>query len=509
MCDDNPRRRRQDPPRRPHSLRGADVRIVVDKDTKGYEHGADLLQQLTPIAASVELGQALTGKDTADHLDAGFTIDELEPVRPEDVLHQPDAADDTVRPHSWQPVNLIDAETAPPAPPSVLDVFYAGARHVPSGEPEAFKSWIALVACVDEIQAGNAVVYVDFEMGGSETLQRLRALGAPDELIADRFVYVEPTEPLPDPSILADVLELIAERQPTLIVVDSLMGLLELHGLDPNSGVDIERLYRTVVNPLREHGAAIVVLDHLVKQKDARGKFVIGSERKIGVAEVHLTVEVKAPFGRGRTGEARLVTKKDRRGWLARPTAAELTLRSDTTTGRVTWQLDTRDRDTQPPPFRPTHLMQRVSSYLETRTEPVSRTTILADVQGKAQALRIAIDTLISEGHAHATEGPRNASLLTSTKPYREANDTTPSHPVPTPSQDGVATPSPESPTSLEGTTGRGRQQHTKHNHPVPDPVPNTNNDEHWANRAAEALVGAADDSDPALGKMPRARGGS
>jgi hypothetical protein len=98
--------------------------------------------------------------------------------------------------HSWRPVDLIATANEPPEPPSLGGIVYPGRRHVFSGEPESLKSFCALVLCVEEMLAGRSVVYVDFEMGRRDVLERLRALGATDELIAERFIYLEPGEAL-------------------------------------------------------------------------------------------------------------------------------------------------------------------------------------------------------------------------------------------------------------------------------------------------------------------------
>jgi hypothetical protein len=74
--------------------------------------------------------------------------------------------------------------------------------------------------------------------------------------------------------------------------------------------------------------------------------------------------------------------------------------------------------------------MEKVSRYLETQTEPVSRNNIESNVSGKALYVRDALDTLVSEGYARETEGPRHGAnisrLYTSLNTYREAEDTQP-----------------------------------------------------------------------------------
>jgi hypothetical protein len=326
-------------------------------------------------------------------------------------------------PHSWTPLDLVALKADPPAPPTIAGLLYPGRRHVLSGEPETMKSWAALVFCAIELRAGRTTLVVDFEMGAAATLERLRDLGLAEEEIA-RFLYIAPDEPLGDGAVLGDVRALLAEHRPSLIVVDSFTGALEIHGFDPNSGVEVERFYRTVVGPLQEHGAAVALLDHVTKDKATRARFSIGSERKLAGIDIHLGLELIRPFGRGKSGLVKIVTHKDRPGHLARPKAAELELTSDPTTGLVSWQIRPADPADNERPFRPTNLMEKVSLYVGAHVgELPSRNDVEKNVIGKGEFVRQAIDVLLAEGYLDEEEGPRNARLLRSLKPYREAED--------------------------------------------------------------------------------------
>jgi hypothetical protein len=342
------------------------------------------------------------------------------------LAHESSNGHGPARPHSWCPIDLIATASEPPEPPSLGGIVYPGRRHVFSGEPESLKSFCALVLCVEEMLAGRNVVYVDFEMGGRDVLERLRCLGADDELLGNAFAYLEPGESLSaDATVKAEVEALIAERQPSLVVFDAATGALALHGYDPNSAVDIEKFYRRVVDVFGAHGAAIVVLDHLPKDREARGKFAIGSERKIGVVDVHLRFEVIHPLGRGSTGKCHIDVKKDRPGHLIRPRAAELELASDPKTGAIEYDLRLAERSEERPAFRPTCLMERVSRYLEASLEVESRRELQRRVKGNASALRLAVDILIGEGYASEGEGSRGARPVRFVKVYRESQDST------------------------------------------------------------------------------------
>jgi hypothetical protein len=323
-------------------------------------------------------------------------------------------------PHSWTPIDLIATASEIPEPPTIGGIVYPGRRHVYSGEPESLKSWAALVLCVEEMAAGRNVLYIDFnEMGRRETLERLRALGLTDDEVRERFIYIEPGEPMTDPAVLADVTALIQDRAPSLVVLDAFDGALEAHGLDPNSSVEVQRFYRTVVDPLRAGGAAELLLDHLTRDPAKRGKYSIGSQRKIGGCDVHLGFEVVKPFGRGRSGLAKIQVHKDRPGHLARPKCAELQLTSDPGTGHVTWTLAPSESEDEGATWRPTTLMERASRLLEKQTAPLSRSAIADEVKGKREYIFKAITALVAEGYASENE---DGGIIFE-RPFREADD--------------------------------------------------------------------------------------
>ena len=124
---------------------------------------------------------------------------------------------------------------------------------------------------------------------------------------------------------------------------------------------------------------------------------------------------MRKPFGerkiltagcRSPSGLAKIVTHKDRPGYLPRPKAAELELTSDPETGRV-------------------NLMEKVSLYVAAHGEEdlPSRNQVEENVKGKRDFVRQAIDVLLAEDFVAEEPGRRNARLLRSLKPYREAED--------------------------------------------------------------------------------------
>lgn len=79
-------------------LAGASVVAVVDRDAKGDDWAALVRDKLADVGASVRFVVAASGKDAADHVTAGGTLDTFLPYAPHDAprapLDDPDAEDD-------------------------------------------------------------------------------------------------------------------------------------------------------------------------------------------------------------------------------------------------------------------------------------------------------------------------------------------------------------------------------------------------------------------------------
>lgn len=96
-------------------LTDAHVRVVADKDRPGQAHARQVADSLAEFAASVTIYEPTVGKDVADHLAAGRTLDELdvtwrrEPSAPIDLapdLHEFLSVQDPDR--TWVVPNLLE-----------------------------------------------------------------------------------------------------------------------------------------------------------------------------------------------------------------------------------------------------------------------------------------------------------------------------------------------------------------------------------------------------------------
>jgi hypothetical protein len=235
-------------------------------------------------------------------------------------------------PTGWQLEDLapILAGTTAEKPPSMLlrideqGLIYPGKTHSIAGEPEAGKGWLALQLCAERMAASFSehAVYLDFEDTASSAVDRLRAIGVPDETIGERFHYVSPTDPLE--GAIVDLLP----QGTTVAVIDGVTEAMTLHGLDLRDNTDVAKFLGMVPRPLARKGLAVVLLDHVAKDREARGRGGIGAQAKLAGVDVSYMLDIVTPFGKGLTGLSRLTVMKDRPGFI-RATSASRKLAAD------------------------------------------------------------------------------------------------------------------------------------------------------------------------------------
>lgn len=354
-------------------------------------------------------------------------------MTPDRVIHLDDVRDvpaparnvaDGAADHSWRPLNLIQLAANPPEPPTIGGLLYPAKRTVLSGETESMKTWFALILCKAELDIGRPVCWIDLDaMGPGAMLQRLQKLGVNHTTIADGFHYIEPNEQL-DPAKQTDLTTLVENEGIRLCIIDAFNPILNLHQLDPNNVSDVETFWRTIADPIAQAGAAPVLLDHVVKNPDNRGKYATGSERKASGAIVHLGFKLLEPLRQGGIGRSLLSVHKDRPGYLPRPALGRLIL--DDTADALSYRIEPDKSHDQEGGFRPTALMEKISRQLERETQPLSTKQIEDIKLGKTEYVRKALNELTEDGYLTRKNGPRGALLYTTTRPYREADQPTP-----------------------------------------------------------------------------------
>lgn len=400
----------------------------------------DKASRLTDAAIIDTLG------DTAHAHQVQEWVDGLDD-NPTDTGGDDDASGDQ---SSWQPVDLgpiLDGEWTPEHPDLMprndgQGLLYRGRVHSFHGESESAKSLIAQAESARVLTAGGTVAYLDFESDAASVTARLLGLGAPPQAIRDRFTYIHPDESVSASQAATEGWRDLLGSTVDLVVVDGVtdaMSVLGFNGGDPNA--DATGFIRRFCKRLADRtGAAVVIIDHVTKSSEGRGRFAIGGQAKMaGLTGAAYIVEPgPTPPMPGRVGSVVLRIAKDRPGGI-RPhcsvrhragdrTQEAATITFDSTGAAtivtVTAPTDTSASDSGTPatPFQPTYLMEKVSRVLEPLTDPISVNAITQAVTGRRENIVRALDCLVTGGYVTRENGPRSTLLHRSTRPYREAD---------------------------------------------------------------------------------------
>jgi hypothetical protein len=320
-------------------------------------------------------------------------------------------------------------------------VLYPGKLHSLSGEPEAGKGWLVLLATHQLLAAGSRVLYIDFEDTEYEIVGRLLAMGARPSDILDGLRYLNPTESFAAGAV--EVVDAALEETPALAVIDGVTGALTCQGLDLQSNADVAVWLTLLPRRIVRSGAAVVLVDHVVKVRENRGRYAIGAQHKLAGVDVALSLESVVPFGRGREGRSKLSVVKDRPGYLRERAVREVLgdLRvTPVGEGNVAVALDP---PSQPGPMaassREAVLMERVSRAVEERPGlgmKDLRRAVTGNHAGKDEAVR----RLVEQGYVRM-EDDGQAKRHFSERPFRQAAAGE-GAPVPNPCPTGAQAPS-------------------------------------------------------------------
>ena len=268
-------------------LQGLHVVIVADADEAGLAFAQAAHASLEPVVASLALRKAKYGKDISDHLDAGWGLEDLEPVA---ATHQgltvylgSDLHPEPVR-WAWTGWLALGAlsllEGDPGDGKSVLSLHLAATWTTGQAMPDGTVN--PLPPC--------HVILVSAEDDLRMTISpRLRAAGA--DMTRIHCVAAGAREDLPF-SLAADLAaleELIKATQARVVVLDPLMAFLG-ENTDSSNDASVRRALGPLSMMARRHGVAFLVVRHLNK---GSGKAIYrggGSIGFVGAARAALLV---------------------------------------------------------------------------------------------------------------------------------------------------------------------------------------------------------------------------
>ncbi len=341
----------------------------------------------------------------------------------------------------WAPIGLADIATAmrtgdyQQITPTVLAVEGSNPLLYPErinslfGESGGGKTWVALAAVAEVARAGERALLIDYEDTPAGIAERLVLMGLSDEEIA-LVDYRNPTTGLGFG--LEHIARNIDQANYTLVVLDSTGEAMASGAVNPNADEEVARWFRRVKELMRlPGGPAVVVLDHVPKDKDAPSSYAIGSQRKrAAVTGAAYRVDTLKEPAKGRSGKLRLTVAKDRPGNRAKGTTAAVVEIESLDDGKVAMRFHLSEAQAAKESgekWRPTIYMERISDWLHLNPGSGHR-EILRGVSGKDEYLNLALDTLVEEGWVSVGTGPRGSHPHTVERRFSAATD--PDQPV-------------------------------------------------------------------------------
>jgi len=225
---------------------------------------------------------------------------------------------------SWKPVELKDYyDGLFQAPIATIlkrsdgaGLIYEGRVHSIYGESESGKSWIAQIATAEMLKADKKVIYIDFESDAIDIVNRLKNLGVSRANLLQYFTYIRPDGPRDsnDP-YWQSILE---PNSATLVIIDGVTESLTMWGGQTKDNDEITRWMRIFPRTVATaSGAAVVLIDHITKNAETRGRFAIGGQAKLATIDgAAYLVEPLEALSPGRTGTLTMRVTKDRPGFI-------------------------------------------------------------------------------------------------------------------------------------------------------------------------------------------------
>lgn len=247
---------------------------------------------------------------------------------------------------TWKPIELKDYyDGLFQAPIATIlkrsdghGLIYEGKVHSIYGESESGKSWIVQIATAELLKQDKKVTYIDFESDPNDIVGRLKALGVSRANLLQYFTYIRPDAVRQHDDPYWN--QLLEPDNATLVVIDGVTESLTIFNAESKDNDAITKWMRVFPRAIsKASGSAVILVDHVTKNSESRGRFAIGGQAKLatvdGAAYIAEPLEALAP---GKTGSLTLRVTKDRPGFVRK--VAGMWRKSDRTQEAAIFTID-------------------------------------------------------------------------------------------------------------------------------------------------------------------------
>jgi hypothetical protein len=282
----------------------------------------------------------------AQSLNSFDLSNQLMPTSALDAPTKPSQAEPSDEESSWKPIALKDYYDGLFATPiaTILKrtdgngLIYTGRVHSIYGESESGKSWVAQIASAEMLKDDKKVIYIDFESDPSDVVGRMKSLGVSRANLLQYFTYIRPDGPRDADDLYWQAI--LEPKSAELIIIDGVTESLTMWGGETKDNDAITRWMRIFPRTVATaSGAAVVLIDHITKNAETRGRFAIGGQAKLatidGAAYLVEPLEALAP---GRVGSLTMRVTKDRPGYIRK--IAGMWRKSDRTQEAAVFVID-------------------------------------------------------------------------------------------------------------------------------------------------------------------------